>query len=374
MRLVKTLLAVFVLIVVVFALAIVSLILLVNPNKMKPVIVDEVRKQTGYELTINGDLSWSFYPTFGVQAEQIILSESKQKPPFLELQGVTIATKFWQIVRGKENLAGDIYAKNLSLANMHIQQAHVGVHWQNAILVLEPLTAFVYDGNLTGKASGSELSTMPKWNWDITISHAQLKPWLEDLNGANNKLEISGTADVDMQATSQGKSKPEILQNLNGVAKIRIANGAVYGTDLNYLVQSADALLSKQAVMMPNTNKTVFDSLTGTANIKNGVAEMNDLLLVSPAFTTNGNGKIDLINQTLDYNLRVTPTHTIKLKGTVPVLVQGDLHNPTVRLDMLVLRAMITGQEIEKVKTKVQEEIKKLPGKANQIIQNLFGK
>ncbi|MEZ8393375.1 AsmA family protein [Vibrio cyclitrophicus] len=45
--------------------AILALVLLVNPNQFKPLIVEQAQKHTGLELVIEGDISWQFFPSIG---------------------------------------------------------------------------------------------------------------------------------------------------------------------------------------------------------------------------------------------------------------------------------------------------------------------
>ncbi len=47
--------------------AILALTILVNPNQFKPLIVEKVQEQTGLELVIDGDLSWQFFPSIGLE-------------------------------------------------------------------------------------------------------------------------------------------------------------------------------------------------------------------------------------------------------------------------------------------------------------------
>lgn len=47
--------------------ALLALVLLVNPNQFKPLIVEQAQKQTGLELIIEGDISWQFYPSIGFE-------------------------------------------------------------------------------------------------------------------------------------------------------------------------------------------------------------------------------------------------------------------------------------------------------------------
>jgi uridine kinase len=45
--------------------ALLALILFVNPNQFKPMIVEQVQKNTGMTLAIEGDISWQFFPSLG---------------------------------------------------------------------------------------------------------------------------------------------------------------------------------------------------------------------------------------------------------------------------------------------------------------------
>ncbi|MDP2588959.1 AsmA family protein [Vibrio splendidus] len=50
--------------------AILALVLLVNPNQFKPLIVEQAQKHTGLELVIEGDISWQFFPSIGFELGQ----------------------------------------------------------------------------------------------------------------------------------------------------------------------------------------------------------------------------------------------------------------------------------------------------------------
>ncbi len=62
MKFLKILVSVLLLIVFVGVLAVVCLYIFIDPNKLKPVIIEEVKNQAGYDLNIEGNLSWSFIP------------------------------------------------------------------------------------------------------------------------------------------------------------------------------------------------------------------------------------------------------------------------------------------------------------------------
>ncbi|PSW04129.1 AsmA family protein [Photobacterium rosenbergii] len=52
-------------IIVVAVVGIAALVALVDPNQFKPMIAEQVKKATGRDLVIDGDISWRFFPSIG---------------------------------------------------------------------------------------------------------------------------------------------------------------------------------------------------------------------------------------------------------------------------------------------------------------------
>ncbi|KOO14480.1 cell envelope biogenesis protein AsmA [Vibrio xuii] len=57
--------------------AIIALVLLVNPNQFKPLIVEQAKTHTGLDLVIEGDISWQFFPSIGFELGQTELRNPK---------------------------------------------------------------------------------------------------------------------------------------------------------------------------------------------------------------------------------------------------------------------------------------------------------
>ncbi|MFQ2858392.1 AsmA family protein [Aeromonas caviae] len=53
--------------------AIAALVSLIDPNQFKPQLAEQVRKSTGRELVIQGDIGWRFWPSLGLSLEQVAL-------------------------------------------------------------------------------------------------------------------------------------------------------------------------------------------------------------------------------------------------------------------------------------------------------------
>src|SRR3990167_9308712 len=248
MKTIKILSSIIALLVTVVVVAVACLFVFMDPNKLKPVIEQEVQKQTGYVMVIEGKLSWSFYPRLGVKIAHLTLRSPEQATPFIDLRDVNMATELKELLHGIQKLQGDVYISDIKLGGLQGQRAHIGMHWQNKVLTLQPLTLSMYQGELHGSAHGSNLSGMPKWDWNIEANQVLLKPLLIDMNGKDSKLVISGAGHLIMQGSTQGKSKEQILNNLNGSLAYDVKNGMLEGMDINYYIQSADALINKKTL------------------------------------------------------------------------------------------------------------------------------
>lgn len=373
MRIIRILGSVLLLVAVVAAIAFACLTMFVDPNKLKPLIAAEAMKRTGYQLTIDGDLSWSFFPHMGVKVAHMSLSEPNHSP-FVELDGVTIASNLAHLLNGSHELTGEVFVSSMQLFKLRAKQGHIGLHWQDGMITFDPISAKLYNGTLKGLAHGRNLSKEPLWDWSLRADNVELKSLLQDANGANSKVVLAGIGKVSTNAQTHGKSKEQIFSNLNGTCEFDISKGAIEGIDINYLVKAANALLSEQPVVLPDRfERTEFQQFTGTANIKNGVAENSNLLVSSEAFTMTGAGSIDLVRQNIDYKLQITPLQSGKAHWTIPVLIDGSLQGPAVRLDSEAIRLMIAKEQLQKVKSKVEEEVKKLPEKADKLIKKFLG-
>ncbi|NUY55562.1 AsmA family protein [Salinivibrio sp. EAGSL] len=67
--------------VVVLIGAVATLIATVNPNQFKPLLVEQVAEQTGYEVVIGGDIEWQFWPSLGFSIAEVAI---KNRPGFDE--------------------------------------------------------------------------------------------------------------------------------------------------------------------------------------------------------------------------------------------------------------------------------------------------
>lgn len=347
----------------------------VDPNRVKTMITAEVQRQTGYQLAIDGEFAWSFYPVFGIKAGSIrIFAPQQPKKPFAVLKDVTLGMEIMQLVQGKKNLSGDVHVGQMTLMNLQAKKVSAEVSWENNVLTISPLSCMLYDGWMSGTVHAQNLNKTPYYDWDVQFNRVQLKPLLYDLGADDSKLTVDGIGQLRMEAKTNGLSKDSLIKHLQGTMSFNLGNGVVSGIDLNYLVSTAVDIINKQPISQPNNiTQTSFESLTGTMKIKNGVTSSDDTVLIAPAFTVKSTGVINLSGQTIDYSLDVIPQNLEQLKWGIPVIVEGDLQNPKVKLDTLKINTIIANEEFQRMKEKAKEKIKELPKGIDKFLGKVLG-
>ncbi|ENM5842374.1 AsmA family protein [Vibrio mimicus] len=100
--------------VVVIVGALLALVLLVNPNQFKPLIVEQAKKQTGLDLVIEGDIGWQFFPSIGFE-----LGKTELKNP----QGFQSANLFKVESVGIDVSVMPLLDKQLKIGNIHLDGA-----------------------------------------------------------------------------------------------------------------------------------------------------------------------------------------------------------------------------------------------------------
>lgn len=373
MKILKITLSILLLLLVVVVFAVGSLLYFFDPNQLRPVLIAEVKKSTGYDLTIDGKMTWAYYPRLAIKLDHIAINSPGQAP-FVDANDVRLGADVKQLLQSNERLSGHISIDKLKLMTLHAEKVNADLHWQNGVLTLTPLQANLYQGKLTGTAEGKNFATAGEWKWDLQGDNIQVKPLLQDMNNNKNRMTLSGSGQLKMQASTQGNNKAQLVQNLNGDLSFGIKSGAIEGIDMAYLLKSAEALLNKNAPTPPeNTNQTAFDTLSGTAVIKNGNLDTQDAALTASLFTAKAKGSVDLISHALNFKLLLKPQEGSHAKWQIPVLISGDTEQPKVALDTIAIQEILAGQEIDKLKEKATNEIKKhVPGKAGELLQSLF--
>lgn len=257
---------------------------------------------------------------------------------------------------------------SLKINKLTLTQLATTLTAKGGLVTLHPLTASLYSGSYKGHIQlNSNLGT-PIISVNETLTNVAAGPLLKDLIGDDK---ILGTVSVKAKLTMRGSTPDQIKKTANGDIQFSFINGAVKGFNLSKIIRDAkDKLSGKKTSTDNEPQQTDFAELSGSANIKGGLLQNQDLLMKSPFFRINGRGKANLMDESIDYLTEVAIVETSKgqggkdlenLKGlTIPVKISGTFTNPKFKPD---LNAMISNDAKKKAKEKIDKEKDKLKEK-----------
>lgn len=273
------------------------------------------------------------------------------------------------------NANGSLSVGALKVADLQMNNVRLALHAGRGQLDINPLSAKLYGGSLSGALSASA-SNAPRITVKQTLTGIRLGALLKD---AIKKDPIDGTGNVQLDITTQGASIGQMKKALAGSARLDLRDGAVRGINLAQVIRDGKArigILKGDAAPQSGTSsaseKTDFSELSGSFRIANGVAHNEDLSVKSPLFRLGGTGDINLGADRLDYLVKATIVSTLQgqggpelqsLKGvTVPVKLSGPFSTIGWKIDFEHMVGDLAKQKIEQkkeeVKTRVEEKLK----------------
>lgn len=263
------------------------------------------------------------------------------------------------------NATGTLRIGSLKVNNVKASNVKLDLKAANGHAELNPLTASFYQGTLSSAVSINAAPATPTFAVRHNMSGISIGPFLHDL--ANNDT-LEGKGNVTVDVTTQGNTVGQLKKALNGSAALKLADGAIKGIDIAGSIRNAKAKLGalrgEQTQPADKSQKTDFSELTGTFQIKNGVAHNQDLAMKSPLLRVDGNGDVNIGEDNINYLVKASIVGTLKgqggrdaddLKGlTVPVRLSGPLEAPSYKLDF---NAMVTDSVKQSIKEQLQKRL-----------------
>jgi len=251
------------------------------------------------------------------------------------------------------NVQGRFRVLQLKAMNLHSSDALILVTADNGLITLGPNQAKLYSGNYAGRTTLDVRGKTPTLAIDESVSGVNLAPMLKD---ALQFDKFAGTANLSAKVTAQGLDANRIKQTLNGTAAFAVQNGAIKGIDLKKMIDTIEAAkrdksYQKLAELSPQSgDETRFSQLGGTAQIKNGVVQNNDLKIQSPnLLNISGKGSADLPRETLDYTVTV---------GSYPIVIDGPFSKPRFKPDWNAILKGVLEERKTEIREKLQEKLK----------------
>lgn len=166
----------------------------------------------------------------------------------------------------------------------------------------------LYGGRVRGIVILDGSGDIPTAGVDLALESVSALPLLKDALGFEW---LDGRGNITVATTGRGASERQIIASLNGKVAIAMANGAVAGVDIGKILRSVEQARFGDLSPSP-ADRTQFSQLSGTFAIADGVAQNQDLKLVSPRLQVAGSGMANLGLRTIDYTARA------KIAGSAP--------------------------------------------------------
>lgn len=376
MKIVRFMLAVLGLLIVVCAVVFIGVYVLVDPNKLKAALIEEAKKQTGYQIKAPSTLTWSFYPRLGITVPLMTVSFPGQTTPFANIHGLTISTGFMQLLQSDHTFKANVHMDNLAINHSQLQHVKLKLTRDQNKIEVSHITASLYGGKLRGAVRGQTSPSVWRWGWSFDADQVQVGPWLADMTQVSEANAIlTGTGSIQLRGSTSGFRPEERLQNLTGTIIFQVREGTIKGADLNYLVQSAQALMAKGPLPVPTgLAETVFKRLEGAALLMGDQAKVTHLLLNCPTFKVNGTGTLNLREQLVDLQLHITPMDDAPAKWDVPVSITGSFAHPEAHLDNEQVSQILRHFGLDQIKKHIQKDVNALfPEKATGTLPRVLG-
>tara|TARA_R110001583_G_scaffold10698_9_gene49245 strand:- start:38005 stop:40029 length:2025 start_codon:yes stop_codon:yes gene_type:complete len=280
-------------------------------------------------------------------------------------------------IDGQLNIAG------VKVDNIKIGQIKKHLIVKKGKAQIKPLTVELYEGLLTLNSEVSDSKGLNEYNVSTTLKDVMIRQLLID--AAEVDL-ISGNTSFNFSGKGQGLTATKIKQGLVGNGDFKMLDGELYGVNIPQEIRILKAKITAQTPpTSDNIKKTDFASLTGNFSIDKGLVNNQKLLMLSPVMRLDGSGLVQIIQETLDYKLSISPlsksteeTDYVDLNGvTIPMLIKGSFTDPKISLDT---ESALKGQLKAKAdalkaqaKEKVEAEIDKQKEKIGSKVQEKLG-
>ena len=255
---------------------------------------------------------------------------------------------------------------------------------------LKTLSFQLFNGQVKGQGKLIAGSDAPPFKGGVTVQGVQLGPALNAV--AETPISMSGTAGADLSLQGKGFSMPDLTKALEGTGHMAVKDGRIEGVNLLQEVASA---LKVAGISLDNAKATAFSTIETDLAIKEGIINVQRLLMDSHDFQATGGGTIGFDQRlNLLVNLNLSQDLSQKVAGTSPVLkiamkdgrlslpltIGGTAQAPLYGVDLKGVTGKVHQQVQKKVEeavdglikgTKTPEELKK---EGQELLKGLFGR
>ncbi|WP_409433777.1 AsmA family protein [Litorimonas sp. RW-G-Af-16] len=311
------------------------------------IALDQIKTtgQFGVDLTtpkpfIDGTLN----VTSGLDLRPYMESFSAQRPEgqIVPWSDTPINTEPFRAVNAKIVIA----TPNIKMTRLTLGETTINTTLNNGVLSTVMPSLSLYGGRGTMTATLDASSAVPAISLDTKLDKLQTNSFMSAVAGFAN---ASGQGQTALKVEGRGISQAAIMKSLNGTGGFEVLEGTLKGINASEFLTGLDSALTSRSLPsgIGADQVTQFQDLVGKFQIENGVLKVGTFKLAAANLLAEGDGEIDLGNQTLD--LRFLP----KLRGDqasglaafgIPIRFSGGFGSAKASLDTEFLGQIVTNR------------------------------
>ena len=181
-----------------------------------------------------------------------------------------------------------------------LNNVHSNVTLDHGLIKMNPVTADLYNGKENGTITIDMRPAQPVYAVNLKTDKVDANKLISSVSDV--KQTLYGQLASNVNASFSTSSASTIARNLNGNMAIDLSNGRLMNIDLLHELATVGKFAGNG--FGPPKNFTDLAQLTGNFDVKNGLAQTNNLKAVIDGGTLAAAGLVNLADQTL--NLHVT--------------------------------------------------------------------
>jgi len=194
-----------------------------------------------------------------------------------------------------------------------LNNADVAAHGADGVIILDHLTANLYEGKLKTTASIDARTDTPVISAKQTLSDVRIGKLLTDMQGSTP---FSGTTTMELDIKTRGNTMAAIKRNLGGPMTILVREGVLHGVSLERYTCQAIAATRKQSAAAQWPNDSNIERISMSLQFKDGVGVTNDIKGKLQQIRMIGEGAVELPTDKFDMRMGIALTGD--LSGTDP--------------------------------------------------------
>jgi AsmA protein len=319
-------------------------------------------------------------------APQVQFTLNADKVDVAELQQLTASTpapqkraaiehSFWSIVPEAEAQTHPAPANQQSILNkmtgggtatigtvkyndLLLSNVHSNITLDRGVVRLNPITADVYNGKETGNITIDLRPAQPVYTVALKTDKVDANKLVSSVSDL--KQTLYGLLNSNVNATFSSTSANAIARSLNGQLALNLTNGKLMNVDLLHELASVGKFLGSSGVPGASRGFTNVAQLSGNFDVKNGLAQTNNLKATIDGGTLAAAGLVNLADQSLNMHVTAVLNKALsqQVGGTqiggfmntalannqgelvIPVIVTGTFQHPAVAPDVEQLAQM----------------------------------